>query len=659
MADSRPVFERNVAVRAVHAVMQPDYPSPGGRPRPLIVFEGPHGSGKTVLLDVLAEKLAPHIPHGRADLGDQLHEDLPVTLSGLAAGLASHRPRYGRLRFPRLLIGLLVIQQDFAHLDFEQARQDVVQLLGQRRHGSWPQRFLQDIAGSPLELGLSAGVVSATVQVPLQGLGSLLGFTFPDRARHWYGHRDRGLTDQAVDTLVTLGRSAHELRGEEPGTERHFAARAQVDGLLCEAFLADLRDAPRRVHALQTPVLLLDNADTAAGRAFLRRLLHARPPADGSHAPEPLTVVVTARDALPELADAPTAPLEHVLEQPASPAAPAEGGPLALRYRLPDLTRGDIHTLLTGPAGRGDARLARLVHTYTGGHPEAAGLLARQAARHPEARGGVAGLLECPAPGTDGVADDPAEPAEEWLLRRLLAADAPVAEGLRWENQVAAFAAGAAARREVDGLWLSHQEDLVDPAWAGEVRRARLWDAAAGGSGTAVLRRLLLRRLAARPAGSAVSWHAVHTRLSAYCRDHEDHTGALFYRLALDELTPVAQELARLLPQMPGRDWLEVLRAVAEAPCGSPRRQAMDPYAHFSHLVRDLPEPTADDAGGHVARLLAALRVVGDPAGGVERGFLHTQISHTLTALALHSPDGLVALHEAADEHERQARWWM
>ncbi|MEE1928190.1 hypothetical protein V1J52_08280 [Streptomyces sp. TRM 70351] len=658
MADSRPVFERNVAIRAVHALMQPQRPALPGHRRPVVVFEGAHGSGKTVLLDVLAEKIGPHIPHGRADLADPLHEDVPTTLSTLAAGLAGHRPRYGRLRFPRLLIGLLVLQQDLAHLDFEQAREDVRQLLAQRRTGGWPQRFLRDLAAGPLEVGLSAGVVSTTFQVPLRGIGTVVGHTFPDRARSWYGHRDRELPDQPIDTLVRLSRSAHDVRREEPGEVRHLAARAQVDGLLCEAFLADLRDASRRVHTLQSPVVLLDNADTLPGRTFLRRLLDARPPLSPSDSAEPLTVVATAREELPEMADAPCAPLESVLDQTA-PRVPAGGTPpVWLRYRLPDLSRADIQTLMDTPAARADRRLARLVHTYTGGHPQAAGLLAASAARHPEAPGGVVGLLVRPVPGAGPEEEPAADTAEEWLLRRLLAADGPPPEGAQWEGQATAFAAGAAACREVDALWLSHQEDLVDPAWADGVRRARLWDAA-GPSGTVMLRRLLLRRLAARAPEDPVSWGAVYQRLAAYCRERDDLRGALSYQLAEDDLPAVAGELSRLLPDMAGRAWLDLLRTVAEAPCGSLERQLMDPYTHFSRMVQDLPEPASDDVTAHVARLLTALRIVGDPAGGVERGFLHTQISHALTALALHSPDGLVALHEAADDYARQARWWM
>ncbi|WP_340561659.1 hypothetical protein [Streptomyces sp. GSL17-111] len=675
MADDRPVFERNTAVRAVHTLMQPDYPAHPAERRPVVVFEGPHGSGKTVLLDVLAEKIGPHIPHGRVDFGDPLCEDLPATLSALAAGLAGHRPRYGRLRFPRLLIGLLVIRQDLSHLDFEQARQDVEQLLKQRRNKSWPQRFLQDVANSPLDLGLTAGVLSTSLQLPLHGLSALAGFTFPDRAQHWYGHRDRQLPDRAIDTLVALNRAAHELRSEEPGERHHLAARARLDGLLCEAFLADLRDAPRRVRGLPTPVVLLDNADTPAGRAFLRHLLDARAPLRVSDGAEPLTVVATARGELPEMADAGCAPLETALERLTPGSAPPADPPVWLRHRLPDLTRPDVQSLMEGPTGRADRRLARLVHTYTGGHPEVAGLLAAQAARHPAEPGGVVGLLLRPAPdaGLDGEPD--AGTTEDHLLRRLLAAEGTAPDGPQWDGMATAFAAGAAARREADGLWLSHQDDLVDPAWAAAVRQARLWDGAAptsaqtpsgggrdettGASATAVLRRLLLRRLAARPADDPVSWQAVHRRLGAFCRERDDEPGTLYHRLARDELPAVAGELARLLPETNGTAWLDLLRTVATAPCGSLERQLLDPYEHFSSLVQDLPEPVAGDVTGHVTRLLAALRVVGDPAGGVERGFLYAQSSHALTALALHSPDGLVALHEAADDYERQARWWM
>ncbi|WP_165986265.1 ABC transporter ATP-binding protein [Streptomyces sp. YIM 98790] len=657
MTDQRPIFERRAVIRAVHALVQPDFPVPPGG-RPAVLIEGPPGSGKTVLLDALAGRIRPHIPYGRADFTDPRHEDIPHTLSVLAGALTHRRPRYRRLRFPRLLMGLLVIGQDLTHLDFEQARQDVTGLLRRRRHGSWPHRFLQEVAGQNLELGLATGLLGTSLQMPLRVLDTLLGFTFPGRAQTWFGHRDRDLPDHPVDTLVTLNARAREARSEEGGEERAAAARAFTARLLCEAFLADLRDAPRRVRRLATPVIMLDNAGTPAGRRFLRRLLEARPPLGPA---EPLTVIATAHGPLPELSDAPTAPLLSVLEVPGRPPAPAAEttGPLWLRYRLPDLGRADVQTLLDGGSGRGDRRLARLVHEFSGGHAETAGLLAELTVRGGDPPGSVGELLGRPVPrepdagGTGGPAT-----AEERLLHRLLPPEAHAAEAA-----VTALACSAAARCETDGLWLSHQDELIDPAWQDTVRQAALWQPDGGAGGTAadggspdsrtlVLRRLLLRRLA------GPGWHTVHTRLAGFCRAAGDRTGELYYRLAADDLEQVPRELSALLPGTGGPDWLRLLTEVSRAPCGSPERWRLEPYAHFRRLLEMAgPEP-GDSAEAWTARAVAALRVLADPAGGTDRGFLCSQTARALAALAPYSRDGLVDLHRAAREYERQAQWW-
>ncbi|SFC89623.1 ATP-binding protein [Streptomyces aidingensis] len=672
MTEKRPIFERRAVIRAVHALVQPDFALPPPGDRPLVLIEGPPGSGKTVLLDALADRIRPHIPHGRADFTDPRHEDVPYTLSVLAGALTHRRPRYRRLRFPRLLIGLLVTGEDLGHLDFEQARQEITALLRQRRRGSWPHRFLQEVAGAQnLELGLATGLLGTSLQMPLRGLDTLVGFTFSGRAQTWFGHRDRDLPDHPVDTLVTLNTRAREAREEEGGAERAAAARAYTAQLLCEAFLADLRDAARRLRGLPTPVILLDNAGTPAGRRFLRRLLQARPPLGPA---EPLTVIATAHDALPELADARTARLLEVLEAPERPLVPAAetSGPLWLRYRLPDLNRADVQTLLDGGSGRADRRLARLVHEFSAGHAETAGLLATLAVRGPGEPGSVGELLGRPVPrepegagtGTGhgtGTGTGEADTAGERLLHRLLPAEAHQAGAA-----VTALARGAAPRRETDGLWLSHQSDLIDPAWQDTVRQAALWLGAPAGpapgtprdSRTLVLRRLLLRRLAVLPGDDGPGWRTVHQRLAGFCRTAGDRTGELYYRLAADDLEQVAADLAALLPGTPGGAWLRLLTEVTRAPCGSAERRELEPYAHYRQLLEMSAAGPGDSAGAWTARAVAALRVLADPAGGTDRGFLCSQAARALAALAPHSRDGLVELHRAAREYERQAQWW-
>ncbi|MFR9724409.1 hypothetical protein ACL02R_13745 [Streptomyces sp. MS19] len=619
-------------------------------------LEGGHGSGKTLFLDDLAARLDQHVPYGRVDFAEPRHDDIPHTLSTLAGQLTRYRPRYDRLRFPRLLIGLLVLEQNLDLYDFERAREAVSELLRQRRSGNWPQRFLREITGEPPQVEIQLGFLVALLRLPLNALAALVGFTFTSRSQRWFGHRDRGLTDKAVDTLVELNAWAREARNDPAGPHGE-AARDRVAGLLCEAFLADLRDCPRRVRGLQTPLLLLDNADQPTGRVFLRRLLEARPPLQSADRTEPLTVVVTGRSSIPEMSEGPVARLE---EMAGGSREPGDGYPAWLRYRLPDLTRADIQHLMDGASNRGrvNRRLVRLVHDFTTGHPEAVGVLATVAARPPYPADGVGQLLVQPVPAAEMTATmppatapgapGPDATAEEWLLFRLGAAEEPMA---------AALATCAAARDETTGLWLSHQSDLVDAILGDRVRRAAPW-ATEGETGAAVLRQLLLRRLAARSPDHPADWTTVHRRLRDFCRERGDRAGELYHRLAMDELTDVALELARLLPTAPGQEWLDLLRATAAAPLGSAERHLWDPYTLFHECVNGTPTASLDATATQVVHLLAALRIVHDPLCGVSREFLYAQIASTLSALAPQSPDGLVALQRAVSEYEQQAQWW-
>ncbi|MDB1086574.1 hypothetical protein PJ985_03205 [Streptomyces sp. ACA25] len=654
MAQKRqPVFDRQVAIRGAHALIQPSWPLPPGRRRPVAVFEGGHGSGKTILLDTIAARVEQWVPYGRVDFTETQYDDIPHTLSVLAGRLARYRPRYRRLRFPRLLIALLVLEQDLSLHDFEQARKAVSQLLRERRSGSWPQRFLAEITGEPMEVDLRWGVMVSVLRLPLNTVAALAGHTFTSRSQRWFGHRDRGLNDQAEDTLVELNTWAREAR-EDPDGPRARGARDRVAGLLCEAFLADLRDCPRRVHRLQTPLLLLDNVDTTSGRAFLRQFVEAAPPLAAEDRAEPLTVIATCQDPTAGLGEGPVLPLEDVVR--GSGGDSPGDHPAWLRYRLPDLDRGDVQTLMNSASGHGrvDRRLARLVHEFTAGHPATAGLLTAAAADLPHPASSVSELLRQPLPYAGGFrsAEAPgaagARTVEEGLLRLLLPAE---------DSKVDAFVSCSAARTAADGLWLSHQSDLVDAAWADGVRRTAPWSPG-GRAGETVLRRLLLRRLAVRSPADPADWTTVHLRLRGFCRKNEDLAGELYHRLAADDLTTVALEFARLLPEMAGQDWLDLLQAASEAPSRRIGRSLEQPYTLFHELVDEAAVASADVTTTRIVHLLAALRIVNDPSGGVAREFLHTQIAGTLSALAPHSPHGLVVLHRAAAEYEQQAQWW-
>src|SRR5436305_11843968 len=80
--------------------------------RPVLVFEGVRGSGKSALLARLAELADQRVPYAylNFEAAGQSRARVPQVLSALALGLNRRCPFYGRLRFPRLVIGQLVTQ---------------------------------------------------------------------------------------------------------------------------------------------------------------------------------------------------------------------------------------------------------------------------------------------------------------------------------------------------------------------------------------------------------------------------------------------------------------------------------------------------------------------------------------------------------------------
>jgi hypothetical protein len=234
-----PIFERRTAIRAVSVLMRPGFPVSAGERRPIVVFEGTGGSGKTALLDVLVGKVDQYVPYGRVDFAEPQHEDVAHTLSVVAGRLSRYRPRYGRLRFPRLLMGLLVMEQDLSEYSFQDAHDAVSRLLKQRHNSGWPQRFLGRVAG---EVTVSADIAAvgtgSLIRLPLQLVAELGGFTFTSKTQRWFGHRDRGLHDRAVDTLVEFNTNVRDARADDTSAARVKAARDQVAGLHCEALQA-------------------------------------------------------------------------------------------------------------------------------------------------------------------------------------------------------------------------------------------------------------------------------------------------------------------------------------------------------------------------------------------------------------------------------------
>ncbi|MGH3624360.1 MAG: hypothetical protein ACRDQ5_21680 [Sciscionella sp.] len=621
---------------------------------PVLVVEGFRGAGKTALLSALIDWLGQEIPHARLDFETNRHASVPQVLSAIAFDLSRKRPRYGALRFPRFIVGQLVMRLELDLTDHARACHEVVEALQHQRGFDTVRDVLVDTAGSVLQtMGRSTGV---PIKPPARLLGlALQGLTewVPARRvvlgsfQNWYGHRDLGLRNDPIDMLVDLNRWATDL--EDDGN------RQRIDELLWAAFLADLRAefgrGRRADERSLNCVVLLDNVDTELGRRFLNQLVRARRQraAGGQDDADPLTVVATSRGAL--LADVPS------VEQ----APVASGSPHSaqlshttdysrswwLRYRLPDLTEDEVGRAVTDMAlAWGDnQRVTRVVYQLTGGHPASTLLVLDAIAKSAPMKGIEPEVILGQA--EPGARSQQSPTVEDQILDRLLVDISDVA--------VRDMVTCAAARDREQALALAGQDDLLVSGQASydEVLDSILWSTD-GSAGLTLLRRLLRRRLALRDPAVSSSWSGVYARLRHTCRAGGDEGGDLYYALADGELGFVTRQLHQRLAELESTAWFDLLTSVTEAPHQHRHREA--PIDEVRTLVgsADLEQPFTS-----VARLVAALRIAADPFTDSRRSSLHLQIADDFADVSRLCPGGPHAVFlEAARRHRSEAEWW-
>ncbi|MGH3624900.1 MAG: hypothetical protein ACRDQ5_24435, partial [Sciscionella sp.] len=440
--DTGPIFGRDTAVDLVRAFMERPVRDgmPQSQDQPVLVFEGAHGSGKTTLINWLAELSDQEVPYARIDFEANRQASVPEVLSGLAFELSRRCDDYIQLRFPRLSTGLLVMRQDLALEDHASACRQVTVVLEEQRSIDRLRQLLASAAGD------LSSVVAQTTGVPVGKLGEELPGLALNRLvtwrrtrrvvlgsfYDWYGHRGRGLTNDALDVLVDLNRWSRNVRNAQPGEAEDDQQR--IDELLWEAFLVDLREefaGARRADELSMNcVVLLDNVDTTLGQQFLRELVSARRQRAVTRglAPEPLTVVATSRGAL--LANvAPAELLESTgsigptgtIENATAPRALGQGHGNRhgwCRYRLEDLSKDEVGLMVSWLTLRrgNNSRLTAMTCQLSGGHPMAARLLLDAVAERPDRCDELSAVLEQPEPG--GNANRP--PVAAGMLQRLL-----------------------------------------------------------------------------------------------------------------------------------------------------------------------------------------------------------------------------------------------
>jgi hypothetical protein len=658
------LYGRNAALKLVREFLTREERDGAlcSRRYPVVVFTGMRGTGKTALLADLAGRLDQQVAFARIDCEgfDGGARDL---LSLIAFDLNRQSGRYGTLPFPRLITGQIAIAAHLDLTDREVAREQVRQVLEEhQKTGQVLQEALRTTLQSGFEaLGGSHGAPGASAaieniiykygpDVVLGGLAAsrrgrrlLLG-----KGQEWYGHQDCDLGRGPLDVLVDLNRMATFPEAE--------GNRREVAELLWAAFLADLRDSfrhSRRAGAWTLNcVVLLDNADTVIGRDFLDELVMARRQraAYAADDPDPLTVVATSRGDL----------AERVRARGESAVTLADAGYADYLRRsqtqvgrwwypvlLPDLTLDEVGNMVAAMELPGGSRHAvtSAVHRFTAGHPGATRTLLEAIAEHPDEPADLLAILSSPEPG---VLSAGSRTVEESLLRRLT-------EGMR-PAAVADLATCAAARNEEAALRLGADSGLLagmrgeDPV----IFAADLWRADTRGQAAElhpVLRRLLLRRLAARAPDSPADWVRVFGWLRASCLDAGDGTGELYHALALGAVEHVARWFAHALEHHDPAEWLRLLSSVTAAP--SRLDHGLEPAPQIRALTRWADQREVPLA--LVGRLVAASWIYADPLSAGYGPSLLREMGADLYQIAPYSADGLSVLRDEADSYRDAA----
>jgi hypothetical protein len=526
---------------------------------PVLLFTGVRGSGKTELLTDLRSLLGKDFPYAYLD-GEWSFHSTRDMLALLAFELNQQRG-YGKLAFPRLVTGEIAVRPDIAPLDREQVREQMAALLADHRRVKGVlensiRAILRGALTPVLAHGPTAGAVGKYDAEELLGpfAGKRHGRTeFLERGQEWWGHQDRGLGNDPIDELISLRMDAERARARRrtDGAGRRDESadsRRMVTRRLWAAFLADLRDSfsdrRRAVNWTRNCVLLLDNADTPAARAFLEELVSVRKDRERDE-PDPLTVVASSRGSFTSrVTAAGLTPLDEAGR--AHYSARTGAGGWWYPILLPPLNWSQTSTMVDGlrlPGAQAEAVTAAL-HGFTSGHPAATKTLIAAIAANPGSTAEVTPSALLASKDLTGNAEHE-RTVEDVLLDGLLV-PSPIGDQVASDD----LATCAAARHKEIALRLATDSSLLEqlPGEATAVFGSQYWlvDPA---SGRAVLhpllRRLLLRRLADREAGARASWARVHLwlRLRALRDGHVDTV--LYHTLALAGTNP--DELTELL----------------------------------------------------------------------------------------------------------------
>jgi hypothetical protein len=663
---------------------------------PVLLFTGVRGSGKTELLTGLRGLLGNDFPHAYLN-GEWSFHSTRDMLALLAFEL-NQQCGYGRFAFPRLVTGEIAVRPDIAPLDPDQARNQMAAVLADhRRVKGVLENSVKVILRGALAPALANGAATSAATGAATGakydmeelLGPFAGkrhgrADFLAIGQEWWGHQDRGLSGDPIDELINLRMDAERARAHRQadgaGSRDEGAdSRRMVTRRLWAALLADLRDnfgdRRRAINWTRNCVLLLDNADTPAARAFLQELVSVRKDRERDE-PDPLTVVAASRGGLTARVGT-TSPIPLDEAGRANYSTRTGTGVWWYPILLPPLNWSQTSTMVDAlrlPGAHAEAVTAA-VHGFTRGHPAATSTLLAAIAANPEyaAEMNPSALLAS-KDLTENAQHE--RTVEDALFDGLLV---PAAIG----DQAASddLATCAAARHQEIALRLATDSSLLEqlPSEAISVFRSEYWlvDPA---SGRAVLhpllRRLLLRRLADRGGDARASWAHVHLwlRQRALRDGHADTV--LYHTLALAATEPgeLSELLTRAAVEKTAADPLEFerplehvtrqlagclkgdattwLRRVADITSAPTRldlsRKPREQAVMLTGWVDKREEPLAP-----VARYVVYSWLGADPLSAPHWSWLLSQLAGELDLISRYSDDGGLSVLRAEAERCR------
>lgn len=618
---------------------------PGQRqPLPIVVLWSPSHSGKSELLSQVHKHFYRGRPAVRRRGGELGRRPYEVALQ-LADHLGRDVERFGRLKFPRLFLGMLAIRGPLGKPAANRAEMIRRTVPDRERLKQWTHATsgaLLDAVAADKPTRVFVGLVVEGVLARLETVPLLRG-----QGLRWY-HDGLGLHfADPVEALVEL--AAQEADGQ----------RSSVDEVLCRAFLADLRDGcsnkfrqlyDRNQHCLA----VVDDADSPAVHAFFEILGTQR-----AGQWDPLLIVAGSSRTFsngepPNTEQWPVRSAHQAsyadwiqnrnVHQGWGALYPVTLGGVTeeeaitcFAPRIPDnvarLRREGID--LAGVVG-GAEHAVTFVHQLTDGHLGGLRLALRTLTRE-QARAGddsldLRRLLEWPDQDETALA--------ETILRWVLGP---------WPANIRRLLVCSSAARDFGDIALarvlqgeSARQLIID------FRSRDAWVRHGGGPPTLhpLARRVLLYQLA-KPNGPG--WQEVHERLRRRAESHNDQTSALYHGLAAGRVGEVARTLGELFSQPDTEKWFDTLLAVTQAPLENPARQ-QNAERHCQWL--------ADGAGGPYlvsARLVAALQLHADPLADPNRDLCGV-VAHELEELANHAPEGgLVFLLRKAGTFRRLA----